>query len=154
MKSKRHIAILELIRDFRIDTQEDLQAKLAERGFAVTQATVSRDIRELNIVKSVGEDGVYKYRADSSKESEIIIDKYSSILCHAIRSVRSARNLVVVKTYTGMGNAVGAAVDAMDPNGCIGTIAGDDTVLMVASEDAEAAKIACALSQFIEKDEK
>ena len=106
MKNKRHLAILELIRDFTIDTQEELQEMLCDRGFSVTQATISRDIRELNVIKSMGEDGIYKYRVDAMRENAAIADKFSSILRHAIRTVRSAQNLVVIKTYTGMGNAV------------------------------------------------
>ncbi len=144
MKNKRHLAILELIRDFSIDTQEELQAKLSERGFSVTQATISRDIRELNVVKSAGDDGIYQYRIDSARENSEIADKFSSILRHAIRTVKSAQNLVVIKTYTGMGNAVGAAIDSMNLETSIGSIAGDDTVLIIAA-DLDGAEAICEI---------
>ena len=150
MKNKRHIAILELIRDYPIDTQEELQQKLRECGFNVTQATISRDIRELNVVKSTGEDGIFKYRINALSEDSKIADKFSSILKHAIRTVKSAQNLVVVKTYTGMGNAVGAAVDSMNLEASIGTIAGDDTVLIIAGDDDGADEICKVMASYIQ----
>lgn len=139
MKNVRQAKILELINEHRFDTQEDLQAKLKECGFNVTQATVSRDIRELGIIKSVGEDGIYKYRAGKDRERVEISGKYALILRQAVSSVACANNLIVIKTYTGMGSAVGAAVDAMDLVGIIGSLAGDDTVLLIASDNASAA---------------
>lgn len=139
MKNVRQAKILELIKEHRFDTQEDLQAKLKECGFNVTQATVSRDIRELGIIKSVGEDGIYKYRAGKDRERVEISGKYALILRQAVSSVACANNLIVIKTYTGMGSAVGAAVDAMDLVGIIGSLAGDDTVLLIASDNASAA---------------
>lgn len=153
MKNKRHLAILELIRDFTIDTQEELQEMLCDRGFSVTQATISRDIRELNVIKSMGEDGIYKYRVDAMRENAAIADKFSSILRHAIRTVRSAQNLVVIKTYTGMGNAVGAAVDSMNLQNSIGSIAGDDTVLIIADDTDGAEGICELMAKFIQKED-
>lgn len=153
MKNKRHIAILELIRDFPIDTQEELQQKLCERGFNVTQATISRDIRELNVIKSADETGTYKYRINSLREDAKIADKFASILHHAIRTVKSAQNLVVIKTYTGMGNAVGAAIDSMDLETSVGTIAGDDTVLIITADNDSAEACCAAMARYIQKDE-
>lgn len=152
MKNRRQNAILELIRDYKIDTQEMLQEMLASRGFSVTQATVSRDIRELNLVKSVGEDGIYKYRADRVREQEVISDTFIPILRHAALSAEAANNLVVVKTHTGMGNAAGAAVDAMALSGCIGTLAGDDTLLIIAKTADDADEICKTLNRLIEKE--
>lgn len=154
MKSKRHIAIMELIKDHRIETQEELQNKLKEMGFDVTQATISRDIRELNLIKSNGDDGEYKYRVDSMRENEVIADKYSSILRHALRTVKTAQNLVVIKTYVGMGNAVGAAVDSICPEGMLGTVAGDDTVLVVAESTEAAENIGEEMINYIDSAER
>lgn len=152
MKNRRQNAILELIREHTIDTQEMLQEMLASRGFSVTQATVSRDIRELNLVKSVGDDGVYKYRADRVREQEVVSDTFIPILRHAARSAEAANNLVVLKTHTGMGNAAGAAVDAMAIPGCVGTLAGDDTLLIIAKTVSDAENICAYLNSLIEKE--
>ncbi len=149
MKNKRQTKILEIIREYNIDTQEELQAKLREFGFTVTQATVSRDIRELNITKSAGSDGIYKYRAVTDSEHIEINGKFSLILRQAVSTVACANNLVVVKTYTGMGSAVGAAVDAMALEGVIGTLAGDDTLLIIANDNATASKVTEIINTLI-----
>ncbi len=152
MKNTRQSMILELIRDHCIDKQETLQAMLAERGFSVTQATVSRDIRELHIIKSAGEDGIYRYRTNSFQRQEETSDTFTAILRQAARETVSANNLVVVKTYTGMGNAVGAAVDAMNLPDCVGTLAGDDTLLIIAKNTAAANEICGFLKRMLEKE--
>lgn len=152
MKNKRQSVILELIRSHCIDTQEGLQAMLAERGFSVTQATVSRDIRELHLVKSAGNDGMYKYRTTDSAVQSSETGSFLPILQQAARSAVSANNLVVVKTLVGMGNAVGAAVDSMQLPDCIGTLAGDDTLLIIAKNNAAAEAIQSLLQQLIEKE--
>jgi len=149
MKNKRQTKILEIIREYNIDTQEELQAKLREFGFTVTQATVSRDIRELNITKSAGSDGIYKYRAVTDSEHIEINGKFSLILRQAVSTVACANNLVVVKTYTGMGSAVGAAVDAMALEGVIGTLAGDDTLLIIANDNATASMVTEIINTLI-----
>ena len=138
MKNSRQEKILQLIAKYNIDKQEDLQEKLKECGFEVTQATVSRDIRELGIIKSQGEDGVYKYRIARSQTQIEINGKFAMILNQAVSKVSCANNLIVVKTYTGMGSAVGAAFDALELDGVIGTLAGDDTLLIIASDNESA----------------
>lgn len=149
MKSIRQTKILDLIKEYPIETQEELQAKLKENGFNVTQATVSRDIRELGIVKSSVGDGVYKYRAAKETAQREISGKFSLILRQAVSSVACANNLIVVKTYAGMGSAVGAAVDSMALENVIGTLAGDDTLLMVVSDNESAKSIAEILNELI-----
>lgn len=151
MKRNRQSVILELIREHRIDTQEELQSLLKQNGFAVTQATVSRDIRALNIVKSVGEDGLYRYRVNENENRETVSDTFSSILKQAAQSAVVAGNLVVVKTYAGMGNAVGAAIDAMKLPDCVGTLAGDDTLLLIAKTDAAANGMQKTLAELLKK---
>ena len=149
MKSIRQAKILELIKEYNIDTQEELQAKLKEFGFNVTQATVSRDIRELGIVKSNNGDGNYKYRVSKEHATVEISSKFVFILRQAVSSVACANNLIVVKTYSGMGSAAGAAVDQMELNGVIGTLAGDDTLLIIASDNESAAEITAILKDLI-----
>ncbi len=145
MKSIRQAKLLELLSRYNIDTQEELQKKLLEAGVTVTQATISRDIRELGIVKSVGDDGVYKYRAPKTNFDTIDTnDRYVTILRQASYSVESANNLIVLKAHTGMGSAVGTAVDSMDLPGVIGTLAGDDTLLII-THDADSADNVCNL---------
>lgn len=153
MKNKRQNAILELIQTHCIDTQEDLQSMLCDRGFPVTQATVSRDIRELNLVKSAGSDGVYRYRIAGNAAPEPGSEQLIPILKRAAKSVAAANNLVVVKTHAGMGNAVGAAVDAMQLTNCLGTLAGDDTLLIIAQSNAAANEIQSLLHRLLQKNE-
>ncbi len=138
LKSLRQSKILELIKNNVFVTQEELQQKLVESGFDVTQATVSRDIRELGIVKSDGNDGEYKYRVGNERDRADTAGKFSVILRQAISSVDAANNLIVVKTYVGMGSAAGAAIDSMDLDGVLGTLAGDDTLLIIAKGNGEA----------------
>lgn len=138
MKKTRQNAILSLIRDNVIETQEELIEKLAEKGYIVTQSTISRDIKELKLIKTASDDGRYKYATESrlSDESE---SKYLSILKETVRSVNYANNLLVVKTFSGMANAAAAAIDFLFSHEILGSIAGDDTIIAVAdsNEDAE-----------------
>ncbi len=149
MKNTRHEKIIELITQYNLDKQEDLQAKLVECGFKVTQATVSRDIRALGIIKSHGDDGVYKYRLNRVKEPLEIDGKFSVILKQAVSKIACANNLIVVKTYAGMGSAVGAAFDAMELEGVIGTLAGDDTLLIIANDNESAESVTNELNGLI-----
>lgn len=149
MKSIRQAKILEIIKEYNVDRQEELQAKLKENGFNVTQATVSRDIRELGIIKSEGKDGVYKYRLSKEQEINEGSGKFSVILRQAVSSVACANNLIVVKTHTGMGSAAGAAVDSMELEGVIGTLAGDDTLLIIAHDNDSAERITRLLNDLI-----
>jgi transcriptional regulator of arginine metabolism len=155
MKNERQEAILHLISAYAIDTQELLQEKLAAQGYAVTQATISRDIRELKLAKVTDQNGIYRYCApaqSSSNEPQAVSDTLLSVLKHAGISVDYANNLVVVKTHAGMGNAVGAAVDALALTDCLGTLAGDDTLLIIAKTVQTAEKICANLRNMIAKD--
>ena len=137
MKSMRHTAILRIISEQEIETQDDLIAKLKENGFDVTQATVSRDIKQLGLVKTTDGEGKYRYSAPhpSSSGSD---SKFKNILSEAIISSESAENMVVVKTYSGMANAAAAAIDALASDRILGSIAGDDTILIVTENDETA----------------
>lgn len=149
MKNSRQQKILELINLHNIDRQEELQALLKESGFNVTQATVSRDIRELGIIKSTGDDGIYKYRTPIDREKIEISGKFALILKQSIHKVNSANNLIVIKTYSGMGSAAGAAFDAMELEGVLGTLAGDDTLLVIAVDKDAADDVTKKLNELI-----
>ena len=128
MKSERHAKIVELIKKYDIETQEDLADRLNREGYNVTQATVSRDIRELKLTKVSDGSGKQKYVVLDSKEG-IGNDRFIRILREAYVSVDMAQNILVVKTVAGMAMAVAAAIDAMNWNEVVGCIAGDDTIM-------------------------
>lgn len=142
MKYKRQAKILELIGKYDIETQDDLAERLAESGFETTQATISRDIKQLKIFKSLTTDNKYKYTARGAFESDSkehkTDAKFYNILQETITKIDTAKNLIVVKTYSGMAQAAAAAIDAIDYPEIVGTIAGDDTILLVFSTDENA----------------
>ena len=127
MKTKRHSKIVELINAFDIETQEELAQKLEESGFVVTQATVSRDIRDLKLSKVVYGDGKQKYSLMPKQDG--ISEKYVRILKEAFISMDMAQNILVLKTVSGMAMAVAAALDSLQMNEIVGCIAGDDTIM-------------------------
>lgn len=146
MKSLRHEKILEIISKYDVETQEELTEHLKKEGFAVTQATVSRDIKALRLIKTSaeknGSDNKYKYAVNRSGEdtSGVPEAKFRTILGHAIVSTDYAGNLVVLKTYAGMAQASAAAIDSMNIDNILGTVAGDDTILIVMRTEGEAAE--------------
>lgn len=149
MKAKRHAKILELIGNKHINTQEELQAELSKNGFMVTQATVSRDIKELRLIKSLSNDGSYHYTTHQKEKGSDLSFKFHAIFSESVRGVDYAQNLVVVKCYTGMANAACAALDSIHWEGVVGTIAGDDTILVVMRNEAYAEKMIEDLNKLI-----
>lgn len=129
-KQSRQGLILDIISENTVETQEQLIERLAQAGYPVTQATISRDIRELRLTKVACGFGVYKYVV-SAQESHSHSAKYLNILKETVTSVDHAGNIVVVKTYAGMAQAAAAALDSMGWTEIIGSIAGDDTVMLV-----------------------
>ena len=127
MKIKRHSKIIELINTYDIETQEELAQRLEESGFVVTQATVSRDIRDLKLSKVVYGDGKQKYSLMPKQDG--ISEKYVRILKEAFISIDMAQNILVLKTVSGMAMAVAAALDSLQMNEIVGCIAGDDTIM-------------------------
>ena len=130
LKKNRHNTILEIIANQEIDTQEELARQLREAGYDVTQATVSRDIRELNLYKVSADGGKQKYAILRQEDSRHLEDKYIRVLKDGFSSMDMAQNILVVKTVSGMAMAVAAAVDAMKLKEIVGSIAGDDTIMM------------------------
>ncbi len=146
MKKARHEAILDLIEKEEIGTQDLLMQKLNDMGYAVTQATISRDIKALKLIKSPISGGQYKYVYVSS-DTEDRTQKYHSIIAHAVTSVNYAGNMAVVKCYSGMAQAACAAVDNLISDKIVGTLAGDDTIFVLCKDEA-------AASEFKKKIEK
>ena len=140
MKVKRQSKILELIRENDIETQEMLADLLNKAGFNVTQATVSRDIRELKLTKATMQSGKQKYVA-TAKESSFVTERLNRVFRDGIVSIDYAQNIVVMKTLVGMAMAVAAALDSMENSEIMGTIAGDDTIFCVVKNESKAVKL-------------
>ncbi len=140
-KSKRQTQLLDIVTKIEVNTQEELIKLLAEQGISVTQATISRDIKELGLIKTSGKVKKYRYARVHDKQHDSI--KLLSLFKTAVISIEPAQNLVVVKTLTGNGGAVAATIDAQGIEEIVGTLAGDDTVLVVTmnSENAEKVKL-------------
>ena len=148
MKYKRQSKILELINAFDIYTQDDLADRLGRSGYAATQATISRDIKELKLLKIPAANGQYKYASANHDEEKTDV-KFFNILNETVINITPAKNLIVVKTYSGMANAAGAAIDALNFPEIVGTIAGDDTIFIAFASDDNAEMIAQKLGKMI-----
>lgn len=141
MRNKRHEAILDLITKNNIETQQELTIALSSIGFDVTQATVSRDIKELRLLKKLNASGRYVYAPHTSENGEGVTDKMSIILSKSIVSVDYALNTVVIKTLAGMAQGAASVLDAMQFPECLGTIAGDDTIFVTVRSESAAQKL-------------
>ena len=150
MKTKRQSRILELIRNNDIETQEELQAYLEKEGFAVTQATVSRDIRDMKLTKISTNAGKQKYVA-LNDSSEDLSEKYVRVLKDGYVSMDMAQNILVIKTVSGMAGAVCASIDAMNIHEIVGSIAGDDTIMCAIRTTEDTIQIMKKLRRIIEQ---
>ncbi len=137
MKNSRQQKILELIEKYDIETQEQLIARLNEAGFSVTQTTVSRDINQLKLVKTVSGSGRYKYVLPEIRRDNNV-SVVNSALSEACLKIQAARNIVVVKTLSGMANAIAVCIDSIGQSDILGSVAGDDTILIVLTTDEAA----------------
>ena len=140
MKSARHNLILEIIENKDIETQEELAEALKNRGVNVTQATVSRDIKELRLLKVLSEHGGYKY-ATVERAEKGMNERFARILAESIVNVEPVNNLIVVNTLTASANAAGEAIDSMKWPDVMGTIAGDNTLLIITRSNEAAQTI-------------
>lgn len=150
MKAKRQSKILELIQFHDIETQEELSTYLQKEGFQVTQATVSRDIRELKLTKIAMDNGRQKYSVLVEVDAGMA-EKYVRVLKEGFVSVDMAQNIVVIRTVSGMASAVCAAVDAMKIKDMIGSIAGDDTIICVIRSEDMAASVVGRIRKIVGK---
>lgn len=151
MKGRRHSKILELIAAEPIDTQEGLLDHLKENGFDVTQATVSRDIRELGIHKLRDESGKYRYVSAAADQRVDLSNKFSMIFCETVCDIDFAQNIVVVKCYSGMANAACATFDAANFEGVVGTLSGDDTFFVITRNNEIAWEITQNLRKLLQQ---
>ena len=142
MKTDRQSMILEIIEKEDVDTQEQLQQRLQEQGVRCTQATISRDIKQLHLIKEPVGQGRYRYTVSSQRNRLNVADKLRTIFRESIVSVDSAQNIVVVKTMAGLANAAGAALDSMSIPTMVGSLAGDDTAILI-MRDGESARVLC-----------
>jgi transcriptional regulator of arginine metabolism len=138
--------IKEIISQRDIETQEELVQALEEEGFTVTQATISRDIKELQLIKVVGADGRYKY-AIPAASTTVNADTFRRKLSEVFVSLARAQNLLVLKVLPGNAHAVGAMLDSMNAKDVLGTIAGDDTLLLITPDEEAAVRVERWLSQ-------
>ena len=150
MKSARHSLILEIIEEKDIETQEELADELKRRGIKVTQATVSRDIKELRLLKVLGEHGGYKY-ATVERAEKGMNDRFIRMLSECVMSVDSVGNLIVIKTLTASANAACEAIDSMKWDEVLGTIAGDNTLLVIARSEEAVEAMTARLHELIKK---
>lgn len=150
MKGNRQVAIINLIENSVIDTQERLQAELQKMGYSVTQATVSRDIKALNIVKALDNDGNYRYTVNRSQTNDNK-GRYTDIFKNSAVSIKSAMNDVIVKCYAGTASAACAAIDSLFSDMFVGTLAGDDTILIITADTDSALLLVEKLNEILGK---
>lgn len=149
MKKSRHQKIIELVGRMRIGTQEDLADILNREGYKVTQATVSRDIKELKLSKVTGNDGTQYYQI-IEKEEQVYSEKYIRVLREALMSMDTAGNFLVIRTMAGMANAVAAALDQFKLEKIVGTLAGDDTIMCAMKNSQDAVDVKSRIQEIME----
>lgn len=142
MKTQRQAKILEIVTNKDVETQEQLLQELQDAGFYSTQATISRDIKELRIVKELTSFGTYRYTTSSKEVAGTFSTRLNTIFRECVTGFDYAQNLVVIHTLPGLASAAGSAVDAMNMSFVLGTLAGDDTVMIV-MRDTNAAAAFC-----------
>ena len=151
MKKNRHDKIIEIINNHVVETQEQLAKLLKDAGYDVTQATVSRDIRQMKLTKQVIEDGRQKY-VYTTADPEVMHDKYVNVLKAGFVSMDVAQNLLVIKTVSGMAMALATAIDALDMPEVVGCIAGDDTIFVAIKNNEEALRVMKYIAELIDRD--
>lgn len=143
MKNKRQYKILDIVKMHNVETQEMLQSLLSQYGFNVTQATVSRDIKELNLVKKSGKNGIYRYEIPTVNSSK------QNIFIDTVTDIDYAINTVVIKCHNGMAQAACAALDSMKYENIVGTIAGDDTIFILMRTESDAHNLVKTFKKLI-----
>lgn len=152
MRYSRQNKILEIINTNEVETQDRLQELLREAGYNVTQATISRDIKELQLVKGLAKSGKYKYVSSNYAERPIS-DRFIKIFRETTLSWASAENLIIVKTLSGCGNAAAEAIDCLELEHIVGTISGDNTMLIVVDKTEHVKKVTDKFEKMINKKE-
>lgn len=148
MKNARQAAILNIIENQDIETQEELALRLREKGIMVTQATVSRDIKELRLLKVLTASGSYKY-ATSDRADHGLSDRFIRMFVDSVLSITYSNNIIVIKTLSGSANTAGEAIDSMRWPEILGTMAGDNTVLVVVRADVDTKEIVTRFEEML-----
>ena len=149
-KQERHQLIRNLVETRNIETQEDLARALQQSGYPVTQATVSRDIKELQLVKALSPTGKYRY-AVSAGQDGLVSERLSNIYRETVRSITSSGNIVLVKSLSGCANAAGETLDSLGLEHVIGSVAGDNTVLLVIDDPVNTQSVVDRLNGLLHK---
>ena len=149
MRYSRQDKILELIKNNEIETQETLAEMLADNGFSVTQATISRDIKELQLIKTLTPEGRYKYTLPTSSQTAVHSGRFEKIFKNTVTEIKHSGKIIVLKTLSGCANAAGEAVDSLKPEGVIGSLAGDNTVFLVVDSPKRAPQTAGILHSIL-----
>ena len=149
MKNDRQSMILEIISQENIETQEQLLVRLQERGITSTQATISRDIKQMHLIKEPVGHGVYKYAVSGNRTRLNFAEKLRTIFRESITSIDSAQNIVVIKTMPGLANGAAAAIDKLNIPEMLGTLAGDDTCFVVLKDTQSAASLCAEIREQI-----
>lgn len=149
MKSQRQAKIMEIISTRNVETQEQLLAALQQEGFRGTQATISRDIKELRIVKEMTNLGTYRYAAATTEVSSSFTSRLNTIFRECVTGFDYAQNIIVIRTLPGLASAAGSAIDAMNLSIVVGTLAGDDTVMVVMRDNNAAAAFCGEIKNLI-----
>lgn len=149
MKSQRQAKIMEIITTRNVETQEQLLTALQQEGFRGTQATISRDIKELRIVKELTSLGTYRYTTSSDEMSGSFSSRLNTIFRECVIGFDYAQNIIVIRTLPGLASAAGSAIDAMNLSMVVGTLAGDDTVMVVMRDNNAAAAFSGEIKNLI-----
>lgn len=139
MKSQRQAKIMEIISTMNVETQEQLLCELQSEGFRCTQATISRDIKEMRIVKELTSMGTYRYTTSTNEMGGTFTSRLNTIFRECVVSYDYAQNIIVIRTLPGLASAAGSAIDTMNLSAVIGTLAGDDTVIVIMRDNNSAA---------------
>ena len=149
MKSQRQAKIMEIIATRNLETQEQLLDALQKEGFRATQATISRDIKELRIVKELTSLGTYRYTTSTNEMTGSFSSRLNTIFRECVVSFDYAQNIIVIRTLPGLASAAGSAIDAMNLNSVVGSLAGDDTVMVVMRDNNAAAAFCGELKSLL-----
>ena len=149
MKSQRQAKILEIISNKNVETQEQLLAELQAAGFRGTQATISRDIKDLRIVKELTSIGTYRYTTSSNELNSTFSARLNTIFRECVVSFDYAQNIIVIRTLPGLANAAASAIDAMNMSTVVGSLAGDDTVILIMRTTEDAAELCKEIHQML-----
>lgn len=149
VKSARQMEILSIIQSVDVETQEQLLSELKDRGFSATQATISRDIKQLRLVKELSPGGTYRYASSERKNTSNSASRLRNIFKEGVTAVEVAQNIVVVKTMPGLASAACSALDNMEIRGMVGSLAGDDTGILIMQDNASAEQFSSEVHKLL-----